>query len=51
MLEDHKKAKKHRQNEKAYKAAHPETEPSSIFKSIQFDSEKDGILSDLQKSL
>ena len=51
MLEEHKKAKKHRQNEKAYKVAHPETELSSIFKSIQFESQNDGILSDLQKSL
>jgi len=51
MLEDHKKSKKHRQNEKKYKADHPESEPSSIFKSIQYESSNNDILSELQKSI
>lgn len=34
MLDDHKKSKKHKKSEKDYLVAHPEAEPSSIFKSI-----------------
>lgn len=53
MLDDHKKAKKHRQNEKAYRQDHPEkqNDPSSIFKSIQYESSNNDVLSDLQRSL
>ena len=51
MLDEHKKSKKHKKSEKEYLLAHPEAEPSSIFKSIQHESSNGDILSDLHKSL
>ena len=52
MLDEHKKSKKHKKSEKEYLLAHPEAEPSSIFKSIQHESSSNGdILSELHKSL
>jgi len=51
-LDDHKKASKHKKNEKAYKLLHPAKaeDPSSIFKSIQFESSNENLF-DLHKSL
>jgi hypothetical protein len=51
MLDEHKKSKKHKKSEKEYILAHPEAEPSSIFKSIQHESSNGDILSELHKSM
>ena len=48
-LEEHKRSKKHKKSEKIYLAKHPETEPSSIFRSIQ--TESSDFLSDINRSI
>ena len=51
MLNDHKGSKKHKKSEKEYIKDHPDADPSSIFKSIQYETSQNDILSELQKSL
>ena len=50
MLEDHKKAKKHKKTEKEFLLANPNASISSIFKSIQHEQSGD-ILTELHKSM
>ena len=50
-LNEHRNTKKHKQAEKAYLREHPESDPSSIFKSVQFQSNTSDILGELRQSL
>ena len=36
-MDEHKRSKKHKKNEKAFMAKHPETDASSIFRSISHE--------------
>ena len=42
MLNEHKKSKKHKKNEKDYMKLHPEASDSSIFKSISHNQSDKG---------
>jgi len=42
MLNEHKKSKKHKRNEKEYLKSHPEASESSMFKSISQNQSEQG---------
>lgn len=51
-LDEHKKTKKHKQSAKTYsQGSETAANSESMFKSVQYESDKSDILSDLQKSL
>ena len=49
-MDEHKRSKKHKKNEKAYLAKHPDVEVSSIFKSISHEVSSD-FLSEINRSI
>jgi len=49
-MDEHKRSKKHKKNEKAFMAKHPETDASSIFRSISHEVSSD-FLSDINRSI
>ena len=49
-MDEHKRSKKHKKNEKAYCVKHPEVDASSIFRSISHEVSSD-FLSDINRSI